>query len=116
VGARPFAEVPRTVCGSRPIETILPQIGLPRRQSGEAVADVLQPALLRRCELAVALEPLEPREATLASLVRGRLPGVRLTSTSGTPATSCSGSLQDGLEGIVSKRLGSRYRSGRSPD
>jgi hypothetical protein len=24
--------------------------------------------------------------------------------------------LQDGLEGIVSKRLGSRYRSGRSPD
>ena len=24
--------------------------------------------------------------------------------------------LQDGLEGIVSKRLGSRYRFGRSPD
>jgi ATP-dependent DNA ligase len=29
---------------------------------------------------------------------------------------SCSGSLQDGLEGIVSKRLGSRYVSGRSKD
>ena len=28
----------------------------------------------------------------------------------------CSTRLQDGREGIVSKRLGSRYRSGRSPD
>ena len=35
-------------------------------------------------------EPIEVRKATLASILR--------------------------LEGIVSKRLGSRYRSGRSPD
>jgi bifunctional non-homologous end joining protein LigD len=39
-----------------------------------------------------------------------RAPGARLRSD-GLPAR-----LQNGLEGIVSKRLGSRYRSGRSPD
>jgi len=40
-------------------------------------------------------EPIEVRKATLASILRKS---------------------KMGLEGIVSKRLGSRYRSGRSPD
>ena len=63
-------------------------------------------------------EPIEVRKATLASILRKsrhgrapeRAPGARLRPD-GLPAR-----LQDGLEGIVSKRLGSRYRSGRSPD
>ena len=63
-------------------------------------------------------EPIEVRKATLASILRKsrprrppeRAPGARLRPD-GFPAR-----LQDGLEGIVSKRLGSRYRSGRSPD
>jgi bifunctional non-homologous end joining protein LigD len=56
-------------------------------------------------------EPFETRKATLASLVRGS------TSTCPSPGILCSGTpASSGLEGIVSKRLGSRYRSGRSPD
>ena len=50
------------------------------------------------------------RKATLTSILRKSRSGVRLNEHM-VPAR-----LQDGLEGIVSKRLGSRYRSGRSPD
>jgi bifunctional non-homologous end joining protein LigD len=62
-------------------------------------------------------EPLEVRKQTLASLLRGCLPGVQfnqhLTHRGDIVfAHAC----KTGLEGIVSKRLGSRYRSGRSPD
>jgi hypothetical protein len=55
------------------------------------------------------------RKATLASILRKSRPGVRLNehlehdcglTFSGTPASSAA-------KGIVSKRLGSRYRSGR---
>jgi bifunctional non-homologous end joining protein LigD len=62
-------------------------------------------------------EPIETRKATLASLLRGCLPGVQFNEH-----LSHSGDLvfqhacRMGLEGIVSKRLGSPYRSGRSPD
>ena len=62
-------------------------------------------------------EPLETRKATLASLLRGSLPGLRLNEH-----LAHDGELvfrhacKMGLEGIVSKRLGSRYRSGRSKD
>jgi bifunctional non-homologous end joining protein LigD len=58
------------------------------------------------------------RKATLASILRKSRPGVRLNEhlehDSGPMvfAHAC----KMGLEGIVSKRLGSRYRSGRSPD
>jgi bifunctional non-homologous end joining protein LigD len=62
-------------------------------------------------------EPFETRKATLASLLRGSLPGLRfnehLTHDGGVVFRHAC---KMGLEGIVSKRLGSRYRSGRSPD
>jgi len=62
-------------------------------------------------------EPLETRKATLASLLRRSHPGLRLNEH-----LAHDGELifrhacKMGLEGIVSKRLGSRYRSGRSKD
>jgi bifunctional non-homologous end joining protein LigD len=63
-------------------------------------------------------EPIEVRKATLASILRQSRHGVRLNEHLAHPegdivfAHAC----KMGLEGIVSKRLGSRYRSGRSPD
>jgi bifunctional non-homologous end joining protein LigD len=62
-------------------------------------------------------EPLETRKATLASLVRGSVPGLRLNEHLPHPGDLVfRHACKMGLEGIVSKRLGSRYRSGRSPD
>jgi bifunctional non-homologous end joining protein LigD len=63
-------------------------------------------------------EPLEVRKATLASIRRKSRPGLRLNEHLQHPegpvvfAHACT----MGLEGIVSKRLGSRYVSGRSRD
>jgi bifunctional non-homologous end joining protein LigD len=62
-------------------------------------------------------EPLEVRKATLASLLRGSLPGLRVNEHlihSGEVVYSHA--CRMGLEGIVSKRLGSPYRSGRTRD
>jgi ATP-dependent DNA ligase len=62
-------------------------------------------------------EPLEVRKATLASLLRGSLPGLRLNEHLTHDGESVfRHACKMGLEGIVSKRLGSRYRSGRSKD
>jgi bifunctional non-homologous end joining protein LigD len=62
-------------------------------------------------------EPLETRKATLASLLRGSLPGLRLNEHLAHDGESVfRHACKMGLEGIVSKRLGSRYRSGRSKD
>ena len=63
-------------------------------------------------------EPIEVRKATLASLLRTSRPGVRLNEHLEHPdgAVVFQHACKMGLEGIVSKRLGSRYRSGRSPD
>ena len=62
-------------------------------------------------------EPLETRKATLASLPRGSLPGLRLNEHLAHDGESVfQHACKMGLEGIVSKRLGSRYRSGRSKD
>jgi len=62
-------------------------------------------------------EPFETREATLASLLRGSLPGLRLNEHLAYPGDVVfQHACKMGLEGIVSKRLGSPYRSGRSPD
>jgi len=63
-------------------------------------------------------EPLETRKATLASLLRGSKPGVCLNEHLEHPgdvvfAHACKLGL---VEGIVSKRLGSPHRSGRSKD
>jgi bifunctional non-homologous end joining protein LigD len=63
-------------------------------------------------------EPLEVRKATLASILRKARPGVRMNEhfehTEGDVVFQHACKM--GLEGIVSKRLGSRYRSGRSLD
>jgi len=62
-------------------------------------------------------EPLETRKATLASLLRRSLPGLRLNKHLVHDGESVfQHACKMGLEGIVSKRLGSRYRSGRSKD
>src|SRR5262245_24726759 len=54
-------------------------------------------------------EPLETRKATLASLLRGSLPGVRLNEHLTHPGDVVfRHACRMGLEGIVSKRLGSR--------
>jgi bifunctional non-homologous end joining protein LigD len=63
-------------------------------------------------------EPIEVRKATLASILRKVRHGLRLNEHLEHPegAVVFQHACKMGLEGIVSKRLGSRYRSGRSPD
>jgi bifunctional non-homologous end joining protein LigD len=63
-------------------------------------------------------EPLETGKATLASLLRGSRLGIRLNEHLEHPdgAVVFMHACAMGLEGIVSKPLGSVYRSGRSPD
>jgi ATP-dependent DNA ligase len=62
-------------------------------------------------------EPLDVRKATLASLLRRAAPGLRLNEHIEVDgATVFAHACKLGLEGIVSKRKGSPYRSGRSPD
>jgi bifunctional non-homologous end joining protein LigD len=58
-------------------------------------------------------EPLEVRKATLASVLAKAAPGEHIEADGPTVfAHAC----KMGLEGIVSKRKASSYRSGRSPD
>ena len=60
-------------------------------------------------------EPFETRKATLTSLLRGSLPGLRLNEHLVQPGELVfRHACKMGLEGIVSKRLGSQYRSGRT--
>ena len=63
-------------------------------------------------------EPLEVRKATLASILRKSHHGLRLNEhlAHDCGQTVFQQACQLGCEGIVSKRVGSRYRSGRSPD
>jgi bifunctional non-homologous end joining protein LigD len=62
-------------------------------------------------------EPLEVRKATLASLLRARLPGLQFNQHLTHPGDIVlRHACKMGLEGIVSKRLCSRYISGRSRD
>jgi bifunctional non-homologous end joining protein LigD len=62
-------------------------------------------------------EPLETRKATLASLLRKSPPGLRLNEhLAHDVEVVFRHACKMGLEGIVSKRLGSTYRSGRSKD
>jgi bifunctional non-homologous end joining protein LigD len=58
------------------------------------------------------------RKATLASILRQTRVGLRLNEhlEHDCGLTVFQHACKMGLEGIVSKRLGSRYRSGRSPD
>jgi hypothetical protein len=59
-------------------------------------------------------DPLEVRKATLASTLAKAAPGIRFNEhLEGDGATVFPHACKLGLEGIVSKRLGTRYRSGR---
>jgi bifunctional non-homologous end joining protein LigD len=61
-------------------------------------------------------DPLEVRKATLASIVAKASPGVRFNEhIEGDGPTVFAHACKLGLEGIVSKRKDSPYRSGRSP-
>jgi bifunctional non-homologous end joining protein LigD len=60
-------------------------------------------------------DPLEVRKAMLASIVVKASPGIRFNEhIEGDGPTVFAHACKLGLEGIVSKRLGSPYRSGRS--
>jgi bifunctional non-homologous end joining protein LigD len=62
-------------------------------------------------------DPLEVRKATLASIVAKASPGIRFNEhIEGDGPTVFAHACKLGLEGIVSKRKDSTYRSGRSPD
>jgi bifunctional non-homologous end joining protein LigD len=62
-------------------------------------------------------EPLEVRKATLASVVGKAAPGLRLNEhIEADGPTVFAHACRMGLEGIVSKRKASSYRSGRSPE
>ena len=62
-------------------------------------------------------DPLEVRKATLASLLRGARAGIRFNEhIEADGPTVFAHACKMGLEGIVSKRKASSYRSGRSPD
>src|SRR5499433_1150826 len=62
-------------------------------------------------------EPLDTRKATLASVLRRAAPGLRLNEhIEHDGPTVFAHACKMGLEGIVSKRKHSPYRSGRSPN
>ena len=62
-------------------------------------------------------DPLAVRKATLASIVAKASPGIRFNEhIEGDGPTVFAHACKMGLEGIVSKRKNSAYRSGRSPD
>jgi bifunctional non-homologous end joining protein LigD len=62
-------------------------------------------------------DPLQVRKATLASIAAKARSGIRFNEhIEGDGPTVFAHACKMGLEGIVSKRKGSAYRSGRSPD
>jgi bifunctional non-homologous end joining protein LigD len=62
-------------------------------------------------------DPLQVRKATLASILAKARPGIRLNEhIEGDGPTVFAHACKMGLEGIVSKRKDSPYRSGRSPE
>ena len=89
-----------------------------RRRRNEAAAFLYAFDLLELDGTDVRREPIETRKATLASVLRKSRPGRRLNEylEHSEGAVVFQHACQLGCEGIVSKRLGSRYRSGRSSD
>ena len=89
-----------------------------RRRNNEAMAFLYAFDLLELNGDDLRREPLEVRKATLASILRKARHGVRLNEHLEHPdgLAVFQHACKMGLEGIVSKRLGSTYRSGRSPD
>ena len=89
-----------------------------RQRRNEASAFLYAFDLLELDGADMRREPIEVRKATLASILRRSRPGVRLNEhlERQDGMVVFQHACKMGLEGIVSKRLGSRYRSGRSPD
>ena len=89
-----------------------------RQRRNEASAFLYAFDLLELNGADLRREPIEVRKATLASILRKSRPGVRLNEHLEHPEGHVvfREACKLGVEGIVSKRLGSRYRSGRSPD
>jgi bifunctional non-homologous end joining protein LigD len=89
-----------------------------RERRNEASAFLYAFDLLELDGLDMRREPIETRKATLASLLRKGLPGVRLNEHIAHPSGPAvyHHACKLGAEGIVSKRVGSIYRSGRSPN
>src|SRR3954464_10220215 len=101
-------------CDERGLATFHP----PRQSRNEPQAFLYAFDLLELDGTDLRREPIEVRKATLASILRKSRHGVRLNEhlEHDCGLTVFQHACKMGLEGIVSKRLGSRYRSGRSPD
>jgi bifunctional non-homologous end joining protein LigD len=86
-----------------------------RRRRNEADAFLYAFDLLELDGTDLRREPIEVRKATLVSILREARHGVRLNEHLEHPdgLAVFQHACRMGLEGIVSKRLGSRYRSGR---
>jgi bifunctional non-homologous end joining protein LigD len=89
-----------------------------RQRRNEASAFLFAFDLLELDGTDLRREPIEVRKSTLASILRKSRPGVRLNEHLEHPEGHVvfHHACKLGAEGIVSKRLGSHYRSGRSPD
>src|SRR6476469_1608877 len=89
-----------------------------RRRRNEANAFLFAFDLLELNGTDLRREPIEVRKATLASILRRCRPSLRLNEHLAHPEGGVvfQHACALGCEGIVSKRLGSAYRSGRSPD
>jgi bifunctional non-homologous end joining protein LigD len=89
-----------------------------RRRANEERAFLYAFDLLELNGADLRREPIEVRKATLASILCKARHGVRLNEHLEHPKgiVVFQHACKMGLEGIVSKRLGSRNRSGRSPD
>jgi bifunctional non-homologous end joining protein LigD len=89
-----------------------------RRRQNEPQAFLYAFDLLELNGTDLRREPIEVRKSTLASILRKSRPGIRLNAHLEHPEGHVvfHHACKLGAEGIVSKRLGSRYRSGRSPD
>jgi bifunctional non-homologous end joining protein LigD len=89
-----------------------------RRRRNEVDAFLFAFDLLELDGTDLRREPIEVRKATLASILRKAHHGVRLNEhlAHDCGLTVFQHACRLGCEGIVSKRLGSRYCSGRSPD
>jgi bifunctional non-homologous end joining protein LigD len=74
-------------------------------------------AKARDSDSAERREPIETRKATLLSVLRGSRPGLQFKQHLAHPGDVVfRHACKMGLEGIVSKRLGSPYRLGRARD
>ena len=88
-----------------------------RQRRNEARAFLFAFDLLEMDGLDMRREPIETRKATLASLLRrAAWDASERAHSAPQRRRRVSSVCKLGAEGIVSKRLGSRYRSGRSPD